>query len=292
MFHETMNSGLEKKESSYEKLEHLLSEIAAETNDDLSQYSDQDDGQMVNNDCTLNMLSWQKGKHGPYDKVGDIKKDKQFIIERDLINSGAVGKVNQDSILDHYHQQKREGHGNLLEMVITSILYKVLHDQFIVVRASQYDDYANGVDNVIVNKETGDVVCAFDEVRDDEAGERFEEKVDKVRDIAKKGGTEIKYGLTIDQQSSPELVKKQIDNIPVFYLAVDRDHLLELLEKMDYSKTSISEIEKSVYDNLIVSLEQQIALLLDENLPENIQNNIQSFQESLETMRRLREKIA
>ncbi|PJC02042.1 MAG: hypothetical protein CO073_01505 [Candidatus Komeilibacteria bacterium CG_4_9_14_0_8_um_filter_36_9] len=287
-----MNASFEKNESSIEKLERLLGEMAAEMNDDLSQYSDRDEGQIVNDDCTLNMLAWQKGKHGPYDKVGDIKMDKQFIAERDLVNSGAVGKVNQDSILDHYHQQKREGHGNLLEMAITSILYKVLHDQFIVVRASQYDDYANGVDNVIVNKETGDVVCAFDEVRDDQSGERFEKKVNKVRDIAKKGGTEIKYGLTIDKQSSPELVKKQIDNIPVFYLAVDRDHLLELLEKMDYSKTSISEIEKSVYDNLIVSLEQQIALLLDENLPENIQNNIQSFQESLETMRRLMEKIA
>ena len=62
-------------------------------------------------------------------------------------------------------QEKRfSTKGEQLEMLACAILAKNLGEEFIVVRASRHDDRFSNVDTIILDKQTGDLVCAFDEV--------------------------------------------------------------------------------------------------------------------------------
>jgi hypothetical protein len=54
--------------------------------------------------------------------------------------------------------------GERFEVLKTIVFYKFLNEKFIIVRTSSYDDVQNHVDNLIVEKETGNIVCAFYEV--------------------------------------------------------------------------------------------------------------------------------
>lgn len=73
--------------------------------------------------------------------------------------------------------------GSVFEMLKTAIMNKKLAGQFIVVRSSYYDDYCNGVDNVIVHKETGDIICAIDDCSQETVGDgRVSGKITMVRE--------------------------------------------------------------------------------------------------------------
>jgi hypothetical protein len=142
-------------------------------------------------------------------------------------------------------------------MAITSILYKFLHEDFVVARASHYDDFKGGVDNVIVNKRTGEVVCAFDEVYDGYKPDRLSGKVEKVVKKAKAGGAEIKYGFTFgrDEQGKRTLLRQAIKNIPTFYLSLSTGELDKLLSDMDFSTIgSLTTSEAGVFNRLLDSL--------------------------------------
>ena len=99
------------------------------------------------------------------------------------------------------------------------ILMARLAPEFLVARASAYDDYKNGVDNIILDKETGDIICAFDEVRDEPGGQRQKKKAADLLKYARRGAT-IKYGLGFekDETGARKLIRKEIKNIPKFYL--------------------------------------------------------------------------
>ena len=48
-------------------------------------------------------------------------------------------------------------------MAIMVLLHKMLKDDFVVLRSAKRDDYAGGVDMLIVNRKTGAVICAIDD---------------------------------------------------------------------------------------------------------------------------------
>ena len=50
------------------------------------------------------------------------------------------------------------------EQIVPIILTKVAPERLIVVRSSKYDDYRNGVDTIIIDRETGNIICSVDEV--------------------------------------------------------------------------------------------------------------------------------
>lgn len=52
---------------------------------------------------------------------------------------------------------------NIAEIATTLLFDKVLNKDFIIVRASTYDDYENGADHLIIDKQSGAVICGLDE---------------------------------------------------------------------------------------------------------------------------------
>ena len=160
---------------------------------------------------------------------------------------------------------------------------------------NSFDDYKNGIDNVIIDKETGGVVCTFDEVNDLAGGSRHDKKMEKIKKKALQGGYSIKYGYTFitdETTSKRRLIQKETNNVPTFYLALSNDELKKLISSM-HDTSTISETEREVYEKLIKSLEEQVEFLLKQKLPQKIRENLIVFSVSLNSMKdRIKQKNA
>ncbi len=175
--------------------------------------------------------------------------------DQKLVDSQEEGfSQNQGKSLKQWQGDTEKNPANLTEMALTITLHKFLKNDFIVARASRYDDYNNGVDQVIVDKKTGDVICGFDEVFTSGFDGGGEKKVEKMKKIKEKGGAEIKYGATLEND---QLVRSHIKNVPAFYLALSKDELKELLEVLANKNTVITEVEINIFNKLLDSLETQ-----------------------------------
>ncbi|MBI2626432.1 MAG: hypothetical protein HYW69_02480 [Candidatus Nealsonbacteria bacterium] len=141
--------------------------------------------------------------------------------------------------------------GGVWEMLATSILHKNLGKDFIVVRASEYDDARYKVDSVILDRKTGQVVCAFDEIGAT-TGERFEEKRKKVLERNwQRGGADLKYGISMEERAGKmELKKGSVYQIPLLYLALSEEDIRRTLQDPKQ--------EKKVFGDFVNSAKEQI----------------------------------
>jgi hypothetical protein len=180
-----------------------------------------------------------------------------------LESDGRIALAGQEAVSDQILVDKQtEAFGknveknpaSLTEMALTVTLHRFLKNDFIVARASRYDDYNNGIDQVIIDKRNGDVICGFDEVLGYQGDDGGEKKTKKMARIMEKGGAEIKYGATME---NGRLVRSAIKNVPAFYLALSKEELKELLESLAKGDTDISEIEVHIFNKLLNSLEEQ-----------------------------------
>ncbi|MDI6591712.1 MAG: hypothetical protein QME61_02115, partial [Patescibacteria group bacterium] len=182
----------------------------------------------VDNDCRIDMEAFR----GIYSSE-NIEGNKQRIKEFEM-------KIFPGLTPEEIKKEKLKKKGEQLEILTNLIFNKLLGPEFICVRTSLYDDWRNKVDELILEKETGNVVCAFDEVGDI-MGPRFEAKKQKILEKNIKGGAEIKYGLGME---NGKLVLKSQENIPIFYLALlekaiekgVREFIPSFEEKSDYEK--------------------------------------------------------
>ena len=93
----------------------------------------------------------------------DAEKDASLVaIQEDAFSRDFHGNKPED--METWRRQQEAKDPNLTEMSLTLLLNKFLKKDFIVARASSYDDYNNGIDNVLIDKTSGEVLCGFDEV--------------------------------------------------------------------------------------------------------------------------------
>ncbi|MFZ2188189.1 MAG: hypothetical protein WAV73_01330 [Candidatus Moraniibacteriota bacterium] len=212
------------------------------------------------------------------------------------------GVKNDENIVDNVIEQFKKNNEKklsfLLEKAVIALFYRLLDAEFMVMRSSTYDDYFNGIDNVIVNRKTGAVICAIDEVHSEIDGERLSDKIQKVERIAKDDGATLKYGVMLKKDASTgaqKLVKRPIENIPVFYIGLSAEELKSLLSGMNYDVNGkINQIEFDIFDKIMISLEDQIIKLStvkkssDKPLHDGVKKNIAIFKDSVRQMKKLR----
>jgi hypothetical protein len=192
------------------------------------------------------------------------------------------GIEGENNIISQWKKEKKENKNTQMELAVTALLHKILQDRYFVVRTSEYDDYHNGIDNLIVDKETGVVICAFDEVHEGGTGERTNDKQGKIEKIATKGGAKIMFGLNM---ANGKLQRTALENLPVFYLGLTTKELQDLIENMDSENIDqLSEQEKTTYIKLISSVGEQMEVMQKKNLPTEVKNNLEKFQESFEAL--------
>lgn len=146
-------------------------------------------GIIVTSDCRVDMDNFK----GIYSDTS-IQSDKHFI-EKHQSKFG--------------EKDASFGIAEAVELLTTVIWNKTLGDNLVVVRSSMFDDIANGVDHLVLEKNTGKVICFIDEVS----------SLDSPTMHKKKSKTpfrkDIKYGFTIENNRAN---LKELKNIPVFYL--------------------------------------------------------------------------
>ncbi|MFH0856453.1 MAG: hypothetical protein V1860_00970 [bacterium] len=272
----------------FERVDKILAEIAKEQNDFLRGFGELK-RDIINPDCSINMRSFMtKGGEGIYQK-DDIKKDEEFIREKEEWWSGGDDETDEDKkrfYLAEWTEDKKRSSGILFEKVITIILHKMLRKEFFVSRASKFDDYANGVDTIIINKETGGIICAFDEV----TGDDVETKENKVIEKDEKGGASIKYGITFEKNNTGEieLIKKEIKNVPTFYLGLPKSDLRRIANKMAYNTEEKSEAEIEICKRMVMSLKEQLANMLNDlNIYGSVKENLKNSNEFILRMQGL-----
>ncbi len=209
----------------------------------------------------------------------DAENDKQKLRQKE-----EVWANEQHKDLATWQRDKERNPANIAEMAITLVLHRFLKDRFIVARASKYDDYEHGVDNVIIDKETGVIICGFDEVIDFDYRTEENKKVKKVKNSLEHGGTEIKYGATV---IDGELQRKSFRNIPTFYLSLFKKDLDKLLLSLQNNQGK-SEESMQIINKLVESLEEQHRDFSTLNLSNNnLKNNFDKFSDSLSVIKNL-----
>lgn len=248
---------------------------------------------LVNERGAISMDFFSRVNGGIYTPE-EIENQKKEILEKEIewsgandLNVQAFFKNNRkiegkEKIAEARLKDKEREKSSQMEMLTNAIFYKVLKERFIVVRASTYDDYFSGVDNYLADKETGDVVCAFDEVHDHVRGDRKDKKWERVEAIGK-GGKKIKYGVV---PQGEKLIQKEIRNIPVFFLSLTTEELTRGMEKFSRDiNDAANEWEKTTFNKFMMLLQEEYDRVKDMQMPSQTRENLKKFKRALETMK-------
>jgi len=229
----------------------------------------------VDKDCRIKIEAF-KPTYGENEIKKDLKEieiyQKRFEEER----KRSLWKKNPEKLFE----EKRMGEN--LEILKTAIFSKFLGSEFAVVRASLYDDIKNGIDNVIFEKKTGNLVCALDEVGEI-SGKIYERKKEKVLERNRIGGGKLKYGFKLEKG---KLVLKKVSNIPIFYLALPERHINEGMKNFIPSFEEKSDFEKKLFTYFLSTLVSQInSLKLEQNLNPILKRSLIQFEKTIKTFR-------
>jgi hypothetical protein len=217
------------------------------------------EGVPVNNDCRIDENKFKKIYSGE-----EIKRD--------------ISRIEEYKKNWGFEEQRKEFDGEKLEMLKTAIFNKFLGKDFIAVRSAQTDDVDNKIDNVILDRKSGEIVSAFDEVSNT-SGERYEKKLESAMN-KNCAGAMLKYGLALD--SDKKIILKNIDNIPLFYLALPKKQLAEGIK--NFQTKGFSDYEKKLFQYFILNIKMQIqGLELRNDIPYNIREKLEKFNDSIKT---------
>lgn len=182
-------------------------------------------------------------------------------------------------------KRKRDKNPSIIaEMAVVTLLHRFLKDRFLVARASAYDDYEYGMDNVLLDKETGSVICGFDQVLVMGQDKEDNKKKDKMEKMLLRGGAILEYGVILDEDK--KIKRGRISNIPAFFLAITKKDLSDLLLDLKNNSDS-SGVTKKILNQILISIKKQQRTAEDllEKSDQNIKyrkliDNLDKFKES------------
>lgn len=288
----TPKLGTQERIPHVEKMKGVMARIALEVNKEVEEKYGLKG--LVDESLHIDPAFFAREKGGIYSE-DEIFDDEGTVYALDRYNSSAdnegvqahykekYGIDTPEDIVAKHREIKEASKANQAEMVITALLHKVLKEKFLVVRSAMFDDYKHGIDNLILDKETGAVICAFDEVIEN-VGDRergASKKIEKIKKIAVKGGTEAKYGIALRGEA---LTRAHPRNIPVFYLTLEGKDLIELTDLLSREGDTLTEAEQRLYAHLVGSIKEQKEMLEKLNLPAVMKRSLQGFESSLATL--------
>jgi hypothetical protein len=218
------------------------------------------------------------------DKGGSILMAESETLEEDkrfVSNLEENWAREQYKTVAEWQKSKEKNPATITEMAVTSVLHRLLKDRFIVARASTFDDYRYGVDNVLIDKETGAVVCGFDEVLGFTGDDGGEKKNDKIKKSLAHGGTSLKYGATIEDG---QIKRQELRNIPTFYLSLSKEELSSLLKDLK-ANSEPTENERNLALKMLSSLDKQYDEAKEIAVNVALQENLNKFSGSLEVIK-------
>jgi hypothetical protein len=234
-------------------------------------------GALLDDECRISMRAFMTKRGGPYvkeSKAGSesIADDEAIVRSHELAYSGAreewakahYGTQDEEEMLTQYRAAEKRRAGTLAEGAIVCVLNKFLGERYAVVRTALFDDHEQGVDMLILDKQNGGVVCAFDEVVGLEGDERHTKKVERARGrLAKHGGMQVKYGLSFERErdGAVKLKRKSMPHIPGFCTSLSHGDLQGLLRRAQFTQTGTAVPEElATFEGMISALKEQSRL--------------------------------
>jgi hypothetical protein len=202
----------------------------------------------------------------------DKERDEELVVAQEEQWAQESGKSREKWLED-----KEKNPANLTEMALTLMLQKLLPDRFMIVRSSVYDDYNHGVDQLILDRESGEVICGIDEVIERSYYNGPSKKEEKIEKQMLKGGFQVKYGAKFVNGA---LSLQSLRNIPAFYLALKKEDLDDLVESLASDQVSEKEIE--LLNKLKQSLTSQAEKYAKLDLHPVLRRSIEKFSQFLD----------
>ncbi|NTV44362.1 MAG: hypothetical protein HGA67_01540 [Candidatus Yonathbacteria bacterium] len=173
----------------------------------------------------------------------------------------AYGATTSEEIRAVWHKERLQGLAEGLEMLVTALFHKAFGNEFIIVRSSTYDDYVHGIDTVMIDKKTGEFVCAFDELhefgaddrRREESKKRSSEKRQRIETMNKEGGSTLAYGVVKGENG---FQRKSIPHVPVLCLSLETKPLIATLHEFTL-EGDLSQEEERLCRDIVMSLLEQ-----------------------------------
>ena len=206
----------------------------------------------------------------------DIKKDIEKTNEKELNfkeknekiqkqkTESLSYKTSPDKIIKKKVEKENISQGILFEIFKTSLFNKFLKENFLILRSSRYDDIKNGVDNLILEKNEKNVICAIDDVTQTKLSGYFEEKKKEIlHKNLELNGAQLKYGVYFEKDKNGQrlLKKGPLKNIPLFYLPLTQDYLKEGLNNFIPSLNEYSDYEKKLMKYFLSAFMFQIRMM-------------------------------
>jgi hypothetical protein len=275
----------EKKQSpeqAHEKLQQLLGEMSNEINAELAPLLSEKLHSVVDEHGAIRDDIFAKEHGGPLTSER-IREYRAFVRTRERDWSGADdekiqkyyrdvrGATNEEELIAAWKTERNKHDGALAEKAITILMYQFLKDEFFVLRTNTYDDYAHGIDNLIIEKSTGAVVCTFDEFIGSVDDERFQKKLTRERKQAQKQGATIEYGLGLvrGENGASYFECTAVRHVPTFTLPIQKEELSGLIQSLGDTVDRTSEgAHISLFSHIATSLAEQARTYMDE-LPEH-----------------------
>jgi len=279
-----------KRELKPELLFEELAKISRDTNKRVSEKLGLSN--LLDLDGSISKSGFSKENGGPYNKSkidNDIKEERIIEIKFARANN-EIDPLKQEQLLQKWKKEKRNFKSTKVELLMTIFLNKQLGEDYVIMRSALIDDYGAGIDYIAVNIKTGETICTFDGVAENDSNANEFSKTNsdkKITKIAQAGGANVKYGI---QLVDGKLIRTQISNVPVFYLSLlDKD--FEILSE-SIGKEPNAEIlkdESRIFTQFINSLEKQQKDLLQLNLPKDspVYKNILNFENTLKNLREI-----
>lgn len=284
--------GREQKKERAERLIAHIGEIATSVNREMKDKYGKED--FLNDECAIDMESY--GKRSDSISSEEVARDLEATKARE---AEWFGVEDNENTQEHFRNASREEivrrrkddakreKGYQCEMIVTALFYKFFKDDFIIARASAHDDHINHADNILLNKKTGDVICAFDEVHDHAQSDRRQKKEERMDQKLNPKGTRLKYGFYMIGDSVKE---GRVNNLPIFCVSLSTAELENLLAGMNFSiNEKPGEAEQLAMRKFLESLETQKEAMKKIHLEKAVRNNLDRFESSLAQMKKMTE---
>ena len=145
------------------------------------------------------------------------------------------------------------------EQLVSVIFTKVMPERFAVLRTAKYDDYEHGVDTIIIDRETGDVVCSVDEVISDNLEDATRKKMNHIEHM-NENGVQIDYGYKKNEDGLFVPARYYADS-PLCFLPIQRDLIPKIIESTSESITEVSRSDRAVFNHFIRFLRMSLSVL-------------------------------
>ncbi len=283
----------ERKDAKAE-MDRVLGDIAEQINAEISLTDRQDNSlPFVDEKNCIEMRSFYTKVGGPYSKTEDSKTRELKLQDLQLVQQLEEDFAQVDDFpdtqerLQQWHEDKELKDEQLAESAVAIVLHKALGSEYLVMKSSPYDDYVNGIDTIVFNKYTGEVVCVFDEMLGSDvvsAVERYDQKIEHVTESALKvDGVNIKYGLTLDVVAE-QYIRTAVHDIPLLCLNVNRDNLHQLLQEYQNTVDNKTDAEITMLKKIIDDIQEQKEKILKKSTKSQMHSDIAEIDKLIEKL--------